>query len=129
MDTIDWANLDDNAIVMKIIEQLYKTSIKCLDVDQNKWATLVEPISDNKWIICDENFLKEKIIYDVTKQFFAYNFYYISLVVDKKLGNCATAKKISNICEKLKTTKFVESLIKTCTILFFDSEFKEKIIG
>jgi phage/plasmid-associated DNA primase len=113
--------------IANVVREMYQHIYKCISTTKNIWYEFQE----HKWVAVESGYtLQNKIAEDVVKEFYLLHSYYLTEAALGKEGldhedACRKGQKIQKIYDKLKTTGFIENVIKACARKFYDNKFEE----
>ncbi len=132
-----------NVDIAKVLYRLYKYQYVCASIKNQKWYTFQK----HHWIEDETGIsLRNKICNELVEEYCKLISYYnekIDLLEDqleeetdkkkkydlesKKKQNVSQIEKLTTIIKNLKTTSFIENVMKECRGLFYDKDFLNKL--
>ena len=128
-DLVNKAESGTHDDIANVIKEMYGHLYKCVSNTKNVWYEFQEP----RWVQIDAAYtLQNRISDEVVKEFFHLHSHYLNEAAQSKDGlnhddAIAKGKKITKIYEKLKTTTFIEQVVKACARKLYDNKFEEKL--
>jgi len=114
--------------IANIVKEMYEHIYVCVSIPKNIWYEF----QGHRWVAVEAGYtLQNKISDELTKEFFIYNSYLFAECAEKEgidRDECLKrSQKVNKICDKLKTTGFIESVIKACARKFYQKKFEESL--